>query len=262
MIREKQSSAKKSAKDFLRQILKPIFFWKNSERFFHSDHYLRHNARRLEHLASLQIPVSGMSVLEVGAGIGDHSHFYIDRNCKITITEARKENLAVLRKRYPHQNVEFLDMEHPTEIEGAPFDVVHCYGLLYHLSNPEEALAFLSRNAKRILFLETCVSYGQEEAINLVAETQSDPTQATSGVGCRPTRSWLFGELKSLFEYVYIPVTQPFHNEFPVDWSATPEGSVSFQRAVFVASREKINNEMLVSHLMRQQARCVSKDNG
>jgi hypothetical protein len=30
---------------------------------FHSDHYLRHNARRLEHLATLNISVSGKRVL-------------------------------------------------------------------------------------------------------------------------------------------------------------------------------------------------------
>lgn len=78
---------------------------------FHSDHYLRHNARRLEHLASLRIPVAGMTVLEVGAGIGDHSHYYIDRGCSITITEARAENLDYLKRRYPDVHVRFLDMD-------------------------------------------------------------------------------------------------------------------------------------------------------
>ena len=51
---------------------------------FHSWHYLRHNARRLEHLASLQIPIRGKSVLEIGAGIGDHSSYYLDRGCTVT----------------------------------------------------------------------------------------------------------------------------------------------------------------------------------
>jgi hypothetical protein len=46
---------------------------------FHSDFYIRHTARRLEHLASLRIPVAALSVLEVGAGIGDHSNYYMDR---------------------------------------------------------------------------------------------------------------------------------------------------------------------------------------
>jgi len=41
---------------------------------FHSVGYLRHNARRLEHLNSLGLDISGRSVLELGAGIGDHTH--------------------------------------------------------------------------------------------------------------------------------------------------------------------------------------------
>src|SRR5438045_3527021 len=56
---------------------------------FHSWHYLRHTSRRLEHLASLSIPIFNTSVLEAGAGVGDHSHYYLDRGCQITITEAR-----------------------------------------------------------------------------------------------------------------------------------------------------------------------------
>jgi 2-polyprenyl-3-methyl-5-hydroxy-6-metoxy-1,4-benzoquinol methylase len=130
-------------------------------RAFHSNHYLRHNARRLEHLASLGLPLAGRSVLEVGAGIGDHSHFYLDRGCRVTITEAREENLRCLRERYPDCSVQFLDMERPERVDGAPFDVVHCYGLLYHLRTPKEALAFLARQARGLLLLETCVSFGE-----------------------------------------------------------------------------------------------------
>jgi 2-polyprenyl-3-methyl-5-hydroxy-6-metoxy-1,4-benzoquinol methylase len=95
----------------------------------HDCNPVRHNARRLEHLASLRIPVTGMSVLEVGAGIGDHSHYYMDRDCKITITEARPENIKYMRKHYPGFAIQFLDIEHPTRVDGSPFDVVHCYGL-------------------------------------------------------------------------------------------------------------------------------------
>ena len=140
----------------------------NPKLYFRTDRYLRSNARRLEHLASLKIPVSGMSVLEVGAGIGDLSHYYIDRGCQITITEVRKDNLKYLKKRYPDTDIQQLDLEHPHPIANAPFDIVHCYGLLYHLQNPEEALRFLSQCCRQMLFLETCVSFGNDEKINLV----------------------------------------------------------------------------------------------
>ena len=225
----------------------------NPTAVFHSPHYLRHNARRLEHLASLRIPVAGMSVLEVGAGIGDHSHYYIDRGCSITITEVRDENLQYLRQRYPDKTVLPLDMETPAQIEGTPFDIVHCYGLLYHLRNPEQALHYLSGNAKKFLFLETCVSFGDDDQLNPVQEEQRVLSQAASGTGCRPTRRWLFERLKQLFDYVYLPITQPNHEEFPSDWTAPENHHVAFQRAIFIASREKLDNDLLIQSLPNEQ---------
>jgi Methyltransferase domain len=222
---------------------------------FHSNHYLRHNARRLEHLASLRIPVSGMTVLEVGAGIGDHSNYYTDRNCRMTITEARRENLQHLRQRYPDQTVQLLDLENPVLDDSAKFDIVHCYGLLYHMSNPGEVLDFLGKHCQGMLLLETCVSFGEEKQINLVSENQENPTQAFSGTGCRPTRSWILERLKESFEYVYIPLTQPNHEEFPLDWSSPQAHSASLSRAVFIASRKEISNDNLVQELVMKQLR-------
>ncbi len=220
---------------------------------FHSHHYLRHNARRLEHLASLRIPVEGRTVLEVGAGIGDHSHFYLDRSCQVTITESREENLRYLRRRYPDQDVRCLDLERPTALE--PFEIVHCYGLLYHLSDPASALAFLSEHCKMILFLETCVSFGDTYEINPAKENRASPTQAVSGIGCRPTRPWLFAELKKSFEHVYVPTTQPNHPEFPLNWDAREEHQVPWSRSVFIASREEIKSDMLSASLITHQTR-------
>jgi SAM-dependent methyltransferase len=224
------------------------------EAVFHLPGYLRHNARRLEHLASLRISVRGYSVLEVGAGIGDHSHYYIDRGCTITITEARKENLDYLRKLYADRDIQFLDMEKPAPLANSPFDIVHCYGLLYHLSNPQQALSYISQNCKHLLFLETCVSFGDHLNINPVKENINLASQAFSGTGCRPTRPWLFTELKKHFEYVYIPRTQPNHPEFPLDWES-PESHQGLSRAIFIGSRERIENEMLSTELLMKQVR-------
>lgn len=226
---------------------------------FHSDHYLRHTARRLEHLAGLRIPVAGKRVLELGAGIGDHTSYYVDRGCKVTITEARPENVAVLRARYPTEDIIAMDLERPESIEGAPFDVVHCYGLLYHLKNPECALDFMSDNCSGILLLETCVSFESENDVNLVEEASVDPTQAFSGTGCRPARTWIYAQLQERFPYVYCPVTQPNHEEFPLDWSAPEKHRAShqLQRSVFVASREKITSDVLSPRLLELQTRQV-----
>jgi SAM-dependent methyltransferase len=221
---------------------------------FHSPHYLRHNARRLEHLASLRIPVAGATVLEVGAGIGDHSHYYLDRGCRVTITEAREENLVLLRERYPGADVRPLDMEAPDLGTGERFDVVHCYGLLYHLRDPRPALAFFGRHCARLLLLETCVSFGAGESVNPVPEVQHSPSQAVSGTGCRPTRPWVVRALKEHFEHVYVTRTQPNHEEFPTDWTA-PDRHRGLSRSVFVCSREPLAHDGLSAGLPDHQSR-------
>ena len=243
------------ARRLVRKLSFEIIPAENPVTHFHSDNYLRHTARRLEHLSGLRISVAGMTVLEVGAGIGDHSHYYMDRGCKITITEARSDNLQYLKKRYPQHKIEHLDMEHPSPVTNSPFDIVHCYGLLYHLKSPQQALQFLSSQCQRILFLETCVSFGEVKEINLVSEDQDSPTQAFSGSGCRPTRAWVFEELKRLFEYVYLPTTQPNHEEFPLDWTLPKESHKGLSRAIYIASRQEIDSEMLTLLLVNHQTR-------
>lgn len=232
---------------------------------FRSNRFLRHSARRLEHLASLRIPVAGMSILEVGAGIGDHSQYYIDRGCRITITEARPENLKHLRTRYPACAVRFLDLENPSNVEGAPFDLVHCYGVLYHVSNPDRTLEFLARNARKMLFLETCVTFGEGAEVNVTEETPLHPASAFSGTGCRPTRTWVYNKLREVFRYVYLPKTQPCHEEFPLDWTdpdkhAAALGLHKFDtstktRAIFIGSHEQLDNDLLTPTLIMKQTR-------
>jgi ubiquinone/menaquinone biosynthesis C-methylase UbiE len=224
--------------------------------YFHADWYLRQNSRVQEHLASLHIPVARMTVLEVGAGIGDHSNYFLDRNCQVTITDAREASLSYIRSRYPGADVRKVDMEHPPEqIEGAPFDIVYCYGLLYHLDNPSQALAFLRKVTGKLLLLETCVSFGDGFEVNLVGESTKNPTQAVSGTGCRPTRPWLWRELSKLYPYVYLPRTQPNHERFPLDWQAPDKHHAELQRAVFVASLAPLTNDALAPELLSRQTR-------
>jgi len=56
----------------------------------------RRSARRLEHLASLGLDLHGKRVLEVGAGVGDHTGFFLDRDCTIVSTESKPENCRLL----------------------------------------------------------------------------------------------------------------------------------------------------------------------
>ena len=221
---------------------------------FNSYHYQRHNQRRLEHLVSLGLDIAGSSVLEVGAGIGDHTNFFLDRGCQVVSTEARPENLEILNLRYPHITVRHLDLDNPDPTFNELFDIIYSYGLLYHLKNPIEAIEFMSRCCRKMLLLETCVSFGEEELINPCTEPAESPSQAVSGQGCRPTRKWVYNQLKQYFDFVYMPITQPHHEEFPIDWASPPTTEI-LTRAVFIASRKKLNNQLLTENIPLKQKR-------
>jgi hypothetical protein len=52
------------------------------------------NVARLAHLAALDLPMDGGTVLEVGAGVGRLTGFFIGRDCSVVVTEARAETVA------------------------------------------------------------------------------------------------------------------------------------------------------------------------
>lgn len=205
---------------------------------FHSDQYLRHTARRLEHLASLAIPVASRSVLELGAGIGDHTGYFVDRGCSVLATDAREANLRVLRRRYPMCRTMQLDVAAPSPGLNEAFEVVYSYGLLYHLRSPEQAVARMASWCTGLLLLETCVSPAADGP-GPVRENRWDHSQARDGSGCRPGRLWLHGILKAHFAHVYTTRTQPRHPQFPLDWSKA--GDQELTRAVFVCSRSPLD---------------------
>lgn len=208
--------------------------------FFSSAPYQVHNMARLRHLASLNLPIAGR-VLEVGSGPGDHTGFYLERGCTMVSTDSREECLQELKARYPQVEVRVVDMNQPEVLDTlGVFDIIHCYGLLYHLEAPEPAIAAMSRVCSNLLLLETCVSPEAGRSVEPAIESLGDYTQAMSGRACRPTRAWVFDTLKKHFPFVYQTRTQPNHPEFPRDWRAIPEDH-RLVRIVLVASRRPLD---------------------
>lgn len=225
---------------------------------FRSTRYVRHNARRMEHLASLGLPLRGRSVLELGAGIGDHTTFFLDRGCKVTVVEGRPENLEILRHSFASEKkwvegtdftVIQADLDEPETIEVEPHEIVFCYGLLYHLNNPFRLLKWAAPLCTDLMLCETCVTYDDTSRGVAVKENAVSPTQAMNGVGARPTRRHIMAALQTLFSHAYVPATQPWHEEFPTDWTLQqPQGQAA--RAIFIASREALApSPSLLGHL-------------
>lgn len=240
---------------------------KTPKEIFSSDHYVRHNMRRLEHLASLGLPLYRRTVLELGAGIGDHTLFYLDRGCSVTALEGREENVEAARARlagemtrYPDQYANYLafDLDDPAKAEQSariePAEIVHCYGILYHLRNPLSMLRWSREKCLDILIVETALSAGAEERIAPEKENIAMASQALSGLGSRPTRQWVFNTLKRLFPFVYVPCSQPSHEEFPLDWRPSQLTGKPLIRGVFVASLRPLGSPALLDRPPERQS--------
>lgn len=222
---------------------------------FLDDESMRLDAARQDHLATLGLDFKGLDVLEVGAGIGLHTGYFERRGANVLSTDARPENIREITRRHPNRRVRVLDLESTPSLKHlGHFDVVYCYGTLYHVSQPEQILRALSEVSSMIL-LETCVTPGDNVAVNLVNEPSSVRTQAKSGTGCRPTRPWILETLRVLWGHAYVSKTQPAHPQFPIDWSAHEPrvNAAQFTRAVFVACGHPLENHQLLEVLPDQQ---------
>jgi hypothetical protein len=216
---------------------------------FHGPDYLRINDARIKHADSLGLLQPGMTVLEVGAGVGDHTLYLLSKGCKVTATDARTENLIALESACPQARAMRLNLDAGPLPMSPRHDLVYCYGTLYHLCNPSAAIQFMAAQG-RMLMLETCVSYGVDYNLVLGDEDPADPTQSFGGRGCRPTRTWVFVELCRNYQHVYSTLTQPSHKDFPTDWT---QRTVDIPRAVFVASHEPLDNALLFHGLLDKQ---------
>jgi SAM-dependent methyltransferase len=235
----------------------------NPFRIFLTPDALAINSARQQHLESLKLPLDGKHVLEVGAGIGLHTAFFEQRGCRVLATDGRADNVGEMRRRHPERDVAVLDLEQPDEIRRlGHFDVVYCYGTLYHLGTPDATLRALSDVCDMIL-LETCCTPGDESVLHIVGEQEGVRNQAKSSLGCRPTRGWVLDTLKALWGHAYVSLSQPDHFEFPLDWrQLPPEPHATLNtRAVFVGSRTLLDdNALLTATLPQCQARLGGAD--
>jgi len=197
------------------------------------------NEARLCHLASLGLDLAGKRVLEVGGGIGLHTCFFESLGCTVTFTDARPENVREAKRRYPQRTTAVLDLDQEPDLGRlGMFDIIYCYGTLYHLSKPKEALRALAQVCREMILLETCVTPGEEESLNPLPEQALNPNQAVSGIGCRPARPWVMRQLRDHFGWAYHSVTQPLHPDFERNWLEPAPRKL--YRAVFVGSKQPL----------------------
>jgi len=209
------------------------------------------NRARMTHLASLGFPVEGKTVLDVGCGVGHLAQFFVNRDCQVVCVDGREQNIASLRSRYPGLSAHIANVETEPLSKFGTFEVVFCYGLLYHLENPLAALRNMAFVCKELLLLETMVCDHTLPILRMERESAAF-SQALRGTGCRPSPSYMVLALqRGGFRFVYAPKVTPEHRDFQFEWKNNLDSWRDGHplRCIFVASRTKLHNSHLVSLL-------------
>jgi SAM-dependent methyltransferase len=206
------------------------------------------NEARLRHLESLGLAIEGKRVLDVGSGPGHLAQFFVERGCSVVSTDARTENIDRLRNLYPALESHVMDVETGDFNSLGRFEVVFCYGLLYHVENPLLALRNICGACDGLILLETMVCDSSSAILRLEDEYLS-LNQALRGVAHRPSPAWVAMAFDRIgFHHVYTARTPPRHPDYEfarVDSLETSRDG-HLLRAIFVASRTPLTNNHLL----------------
>jgi SAM-dependent methyltransferase len=214
---------------------------------FDTDDARRINKARLENLASLGLPIDGSSVLDVGAGPGHLAQFFVQRGCRVVSTDARRENIERMHELYPGHEGHVADVQRDDLTQFGRFDIVFCYGLLYHLEDPIAALRNMAAACDDLLLIETMVCDSTAPVLRLEDEYLS-ANQALRGLAQRPSPTWVSTALDRIgFHNVYLPERPPQHPDYLFEWRDNLETARDghLLRAIFVAGRQPVTGDGL-----------------
>src|SRR5215475_9077416 len=129
-----------------------------ANRIFDQQHYDELNAARKdatnEVLGCANASLGLKTALDVGCGVGYFCDFLAQFGLAVTGVEGRAENAEEARRRNPAVNFHVMNAEDEAIRTLGTFDLVFCFGLLYHLENPLRAVRNLRSLAGKLLLVE------------------------------------------------------------------------------------------------------------
>lgn len=190
-------------------------------------------------LSLLSAQLDLKTAIDVGCGIGLFSHYLVNAGFTVKAVDGREENVLEARKRFPHIDFDIWNVEERPSKNWGMFDIVLCFGLLYHLENPFLALRHFHSLTKSILLIESIVVPSQAPIARLVNEHQGKD-QGLQYVAFIPTESCLIRMLYHVgFSYVYRSSTFPHHEEFRTTFFTKR------RRTFLIASKQKLSSSQL-----------------
>jgi FkbM family methyltransferase len=154
------------------------------------------------------------SAVDAGCGVGFFSQTLAESGLNVCGFDGRAANVEEARRRFPSIPFEQGNVEERAILQLGRFDLVLCFGLLYHLENPLLAIRHLRGLTEKCLLLES-VCLPEERPSMLLREEPRQDDQSLGNVACYPSESSLVKMLyRAGFGSVYRVIPLPDHEDF------------------------------------------------
>jgi tRNA (mo5U34)-methyltransferase len=184
---------------------------------FDQRHYLELRARgdtirRL--LAELKPALGLASAVDTGCGVGFFAQILHEWGLQVQGFDGRLENVIEARRRFPKIAFAQRDLEDAGIAGLGKFDLVLCFGLLYHVENPMLAIRHLRALSGRGLLLESMCVPGSGTGMVLREEPDQND-QSLTDIAMYPSEGCLVKMMyRAGFKAVYRVTAMPDHEDF------------------------------------------------
>jgi FkbM family methyltransferase len=185
---------------------------------FDENQYLMHIEARgrliSRFVPELKAAVGLETVVDAGCGLGFFSSLLRECGLKVRGFDGRQENVDEACVRHPGIPFNQGDIEDSAIVGLGTYDLVLCFGLLYHLENPMRAIRHLRALTGKALFLESmCIA--SEGQYMLLREEPRNETQSLTDLAFYASEGCIVKMLyRSGFSAVYRLSPLPDHDDF------------------------------------------------
>jgi FkbM family methyltransferase len=185
---------------------------------FDKRHYvdlIRARGAALRRMVRQLAPAMGLaSAVDAGCGVGFFAQTLAEMGLHVRGFDGRVENVMEARRRFPEIAFHRGDVESAEIADFGKFDLVLCFGLLYHLENPMRAIRNLRALTGKGLLVESMCVPGDGPRLTLREEPSQDD-QSLTDTAFYPSEDCLVKMLyRAGFANVYRLVRLPEHDDF------------------------------------------------
>jgi SAM-dependent methyltransferase len=130
------------------------------------------------------------TAIDIGCGAGYFSGVLDTLGFDVLGVDAREANIQECQRRFANLRFAVTDAENLDLTAKGTFDLVLCFGLLYHLENPFRAIRNIHAVTGRVLIVESMCAPGAKPTMELLDEFRAED-QGVNYVAFYPTEACL-----------------------------------------------------------------------